>query len=150
MHLKRRSVKLLSVLLGLSLLAAACGGDDDDASDNGDDTSQGGDAAAGGDFLDYGTIVGDPLEHIDPALNTTLDGFQLTSAMYDGLTDIEFDEEGIGELKGVVAESWEPNEDATEFVFKIKDGLKFSDGTPVLPSSFQIAWERGVRPGLRR
>ncbi len=147
MRSKRRHLQLLAIVLGFSLLATACGGDDDDASDNGDSTSQdGGDTAVGGDFLDYGTIVGDPLEHIDPALNTTLDGFQLTSAMYDGLTDIEFDEDGNGELKGVVAESWEPNDDATEFVFTLKDGLKFSDGTPVLPSSFQIAWERGSDP----
>lgn len=147
MRSKRRISQLLAIVLGFTLLASACGGDDDDASgDSTDDTTDSSDAAAGGDFIDYGTVVGDPLEHIDPALNVTLDGFQVTNALYDGLTEIEFDDEGVGELKGLVAESWEPNEDATEFVFTIKEGMKFSDGTPVLPSSFQLAWERASDP----
>lgn len=147
MRSKRRILQLLAIVLGFSLLASACGGDDDDASgDNTDNTTQDGDTAAGGEFVDFGTVVGDPLEHIDPALNTTLDGFQITNALYDGLTEIEFDDEGNGELKGLVAESWEGNEDATVWTFTIKDGVKFSDGTPVLPSSFQLAWERASDP----
>ena len=90
-HLKRRSIKLLAVLLGLSLLAAACGGDDDDGvRRRATAHAEAATTAAGGEFVDFGTIVGDPLEHIDPALNTTLDGFQITSALYDGLTEIDF------------------------------------------------------------
>ena len=36
--------------------------------------------AAGGDFVDLGTFVGDPPEHIDPALNSTLDAYQVINA----------------------------------------------------------------------
>jgi ABC-type transport system substrate-binding protein len=45
-------------------------------------------------------------------------------------------------VKGLVAESFEPNADATEWVFNIRDGLTFSNGEEVLPSSFVRAWER--------
>jgi hypothetical protein len=87
-HLKRRSVKLLALLLGLSLFAAACGDDDkkdDDASGGGGKTE---DVAKGGDFIDLGTVVGSALEHIDPALNTTLDGYQIVNdgPVFDEIT----------------------------------------------------------------
>jgi ABC-type oligopeptide transport system substrate-binding subunit len=141
-------MKLLALILGLSLVAAACGDDDDSGSEGDTDgtTEEPSEGVAGGEFVDYGTIVGDPLEHIDPALNTTLDGFQITNAVYDGLTEIDFSDVDNPELKGLVAESWEPNDDATEFVFTLKEGLTFSTGEPVLPSSFVRAWERASDP----
>ena len=150
MRLKRKGLKLLALFLGLSLVVAACGSDDDDEGSEGEDgsteTTEGGEGVAGGEFIDLGTIVGDPLEFIDPALNTTLDGFQITNALYDGLTEIDFTDPENPELKGIVAESWEGNDDATEFTFTIKDGLEFSNGEPVLPSSFKLAWERASDP----
>jgi len=73
----------LTVLLGLSLVAAACGGDDSDAEDNGAEPSESSEGAVGGDFVDLGTIVGDPLEHIDPARE---DAFMrhAVGSMYEG------------------------------------------------------------------
>ena len=150
MRLKRKGLKLLALFLGLSLIAAGCGDDDDEGSEGEDgstETTEGdGEGVAGGEFIDLGTIVGDPLEFIDPALNTTLDGFQITNALYDGLTEIDFTDPENPELKGIVAESWEGNDDATEFTFTIKEGLEFSNGEPVLPSSFKLAWERASDP----
>lgn len=35
------------------------------------------------------------------------------------------------EFTGDLAESWEPNADNTAWTFTIKDGYKFSDGTPI-------------------
>jgi oligopeptide transport system substrate-binding protein len=58
------------------------------------------------------------------------------------LTDFDFTDKENPVLKGLVAEKWEPNADATEFVFTIKPGLQFSNGDPVLPSSFKYAWVR--------
>ena len=147
MRLKRRSSKLLAAFLALTLFAAGCGDDDDDGAEGTDEgTSEESDTVAGGDFIDYGTVVGSALEHIDPALNTTLDGFQITNALYDGLTELDYTDPENPELKGLVAESWEGNEDATEYVFTIKEGLEFSNGEPVLPSSFKLSWERGSDP----
>jgi ABC-type oligopeptide transport system substrate-binding subunit len=150
-RLKRKGLKLLALFLGLSLVVAACGSDDDDEGSEGDDgsteTTEGeGEGIAGGEFIDLGTIVGDPLEFIDPALNTTLDGFQITNALYDGLTEIDFTDPDNPELKGIVAESWESSDDALVHTFTIKEGLEFSNGEPVLPSSFKLAWERASDP----
>ena len=40
------------------------------------------------------------------------------------------------------AESWEPNEDATVWTFKLNPGGKFADGTPVTAKDFIYAWNR--------
>jgi ABC-type oligopeptide transport system substrate-binding subunit len=147
-------MKLLALFLGLSLVAAACGDDDDDEGSEGTDgteetTDDGGgeegEGVAGGEFIDLGTIVGDPLEHIDPALNTTLDAFQIITALYDGLTDISL-ASGEPEIVPDVAESYESSEDAVTWTFQIREGVTFSNGEEVLPSSFANAWERASDP----
>jgi oligopeptide transport system substrate-binding protein len=143
---QRRGAKLLALILGLSLIAAACGGDDDDESGDGGGEDAAQEGTQGGEFIDGGTFVGDPPEHIDPALNVTLDAYQVVNALYDGLTEIDTSDPENPEPVGVVAESWEPNDDATVWTFQIREGLAFSDGTPVLPSSFVRAWERATEP----
>ena len=100
----------------------------------------------GGEFVDLGTFVGDPPEHIDPALNTTLDAYQVVNALYDGLTDIDTSDPENPVVKPHVAESVEPNDEATVWTFTIREGLEFSNGEPVLPSSFSGAWERASNP----
>jgi oligopeptide transport system substrate-binding protein len=144
---QRRGLQLLALILGLSLVAAACGGDDDDDAGSEGTGDQGGEeAVAGGEFVDLGTFVGDPPEHIDPALNVTLDSYQVVNALYDGLTEIDISDPENPQAVGQVAESWESNDDATEWTFTIRDDLFFSDGSQVLPSSFSRAWERASDP----
>ncbi len=156
-------------LLCLVLLAAGCGdsGDDDDSSGSGDESTEttdasrtleqvdcgqleyDADAPSGGTFTDYAQLssAGDNTS-FDPGVVQTLDEAQITTAMWDGLTDFDFTEKCAPELKGAVAESWESNEDATEWTFQLKDGLTFCNGDPVLPSSFELAWNRAASPAL--
>ncbi len=148
MRRQRRGMKLLALILGLSLVAAACGGDDDDESGSGDTGSGGEEPTQGGEVIDLGTFVGDPPEYLDPALNSTLDAYQVVNALYDGLTEIDASDPENPVVVGQVAESFESNDDATEWTFTIRDGLKFSNGEDVLPSSFQLAWERASSPEL--
>ena len=60
-----------------------------------------------GEFIDGGTNVGDPPEHIDPAVNSTLDAYQVINAMYDGLTDVDASDPANPVIKPHVAESFE-------------------------------------------
>ena len=97
-------------------------------------------------MVDLGTFVGDPPEHIDPALNTTLDAYQVINAVYDGLTDIDASDPDNPEIVPHVAETVESNDDATEWTFTIREGLTFADGEEILPSTFARSWERASDP----
>lgn len=79
---------------------------------------------------------------IDPYDLEEDQGMQVGYQLFDALTTYDFENE---ELVGLVAESWEPNEDASEFTFHLKPG-KFHDGTDVTSKSFKQGWERIVRP----
>jgi len=140
-NFNKRNSALLAAGISAAMILSACGGDDETK-----DGDPGAEAEQGGELVDLGTFVGDPPEHIDPALNSTLDAYQVINALYDGLTDVSFEDPENPEVVPLVAESFEPNDDATEWVFTIRDGVNFSDGEQVLPSSFSRAWERATDP----
>jgi oligopeptide transport system substrate-binding protein len=142
---QRRSIKLLALIAGLSLVAGACGGDDDDEASSDEEEAQA-EGVQGGEVVDLSAFAGDPPEHIDPRINTTSAGWQVGGSLYDGLTETDFSDIENPEVRGVVAESWESNDDATEWTFTIREGLTFSDGTDVLPSSFVLGWETASDP----
>jgi ABC-type oligopeptide transport system substrate-binding subunit len=134
---------LLVPLLILVIVAAACGGDGDNEATG---TTAAGDE--GGELIDLGTFSSNPPEHIDPGLNSELDSYQVVNALFDGLTEIDFTDPENPQVKGLVAEKFESNADATVWTFTIKRGLTFSDGEAVLPSSFVRAWERASGPDM--
>lgn len=162
--MSRRSLRtgVLAGALALALIASGCGDSKEDSSGSsgGSSTTAGGnneelgttdcgslefnkDAKKGGTFTDYAFLSDSGTNtSFDPGVVQTLSESQITTALFDGLTDFDFTEKCSPELKGAMAESWEANDDATEYTFKIKDGMEFSDGTPVLPSSFKAGWER--------
>jgi peptide/nickel transport system substrate-binding protein len=47
---------------------------------------------------------------------------------------------GVTGLQGNVFESFEVNDDATVFTFKLRKGLKWSDGAPVTREDVEFAW----------
>lgn len=93
-------------------------------------------------LVDHQNFAGGDPNHIDPGSADTLQGAQVPVLLYDGLTDTSYE----GEVIPKVAEKWEANDDASEFVFTLKDGQTFSDGSPVTPTSFKKAWERALDP----
>jgi oligopeptide transport system substrate-binding protein len=100
----------------------------------------------GGEIVDVGTFATGPPETIDPALNTTVNAYQVINQVYDSLTDIDYSDPAHPQVVGAVAASWTVNDQTTEYVFTIRDDLHFSDGEQVLPSSFARGWERASDP----
>jgi oligopeptide transport system substrate-binding protein len=143
---QRRGAKLLALIMGLSLVAAACGGDDDEGADEGSGTDQAAEGVQGGELTDLGVFGQGPPEHLDPRINSTVDGWQIGGSLYDGLAETDFADPENPVTRPLVAESWEVNDDATEFVFTIREGLAFSSGEEVLPSSFVRGWESASDP----
>jgi oligopeptide transport system substrate-binding protein len=151
---KTRSARLGALVIAGGFLAAACSSTTNDAGTTGGTNSvnAGGganpttpvaDVPEGGELIDGAQLIADNLTSYDPGLVQTLDESQVTTAIYDGLTDFDFTDKTKPVLKPLVAEKLpEANKDATEYTFTIKKGLTFSNGDPVLPSSFKYAWVR--------
>jgi ABC-type transport system substrate-binding protein len=148
MRRQRRGIRSLALIIGISLVAAACGGDDDDEGAEGSAADEAAQGVEGGEVVDLFSFAQGPQDHIDPGINTTSSGWQIGGSLYDGLTEVDFSDPDNPEVVGVVAESWESNDDGSVWTFQIRDGLTFSDGEAVLPSSFERAWERASDPAF--
>ena len=131
-------------IVSMALVAAACG-------DSGNDTSTGqsqgnqGSPVTGGTLIDYWNFSAGDVPHIDPGRAEEIQGAQIPNLVFDGLA--EYDAKS-GDLKPAVAESWSANADASVWTFKLRRGVTFSNGDPVLPSDFKYAWERMISKPL--
>lgn len=128
---------LLSVTLIAVLLFAACGGGDttDSSSDAGDDVSTG---------EEKSVIVGisASVETLDPANYRDRTTESVLRNIFDGLVTPGED----GETEPLIAESWE-NPSPTEWIFKIKEGVKFHDGSDLTVEDVVFTFERVLHEG---
>jgi peptide/nickel transport system substrate-binding protein len=127
----RRSSALrwLAPMLALALFAAACGGGDDDddgGGGGGSGTGDEGTPVAGGEIT-YGLEAETASGWCLPEAQLAISGIQVARAIYDTLTAPDEN----GEIKPFLAESFESNADATEWTFKLREGVTFHDGTPL-------------------
>ncbi|WP_044477140.1 nickel ABC transporter substrate-binding protein [Paenibacillus antibioticophila] len=83
-------------------------------------------ADSGLDQLDAGTYKGSMTVH---------------AMIYDGL--VEYGEKG--EIKPALAESWEISEDGKVYTFHLRQGVKFSDGTPFNAEAVKFSFERWIK-----
>ena len=67
--------------------------------------------------------------------------------LYETLTQLA-DPEASDEVSGVLAESWSSNADATEWTFKIREGVTFHDGTPLTAGAVRDSLQRTIDLGL--
>jgi oligopeptide transport system substrate-binding protein len=79
---------------------------------------------------------------LDPQDSSVANEIAVEVLNYEGLTRFDKD------LKTVpaAAEKWESNTDATKFTFHLRDGLKYSDGTPLTAQDFVSAVYRSLDP----
>lgn len=128
--MKRILVLLLSIIFLVPVIATGCG-----------------------DKADFVACIGSNPESIDPALNTTVDGATYIIHAFSGLITWSQKADGGLELVPDCAESIpEPTIDEqtgkATYVFKLKEGLKWSDGKALKASDFEYAWKRAASEEL--
>lgn len=139
---------LLALLFAFSVFLAACS--DDEASggdDNGEDTAQedGGDEGDDGDrqLADEQKLrftESDEIRSMDISIATDTISHGVMNKVFSGLLIYENDE-----LVPELAEDLpETNDDNTEYTFTLRDGIEWSDGTPITADDFVYSWRRGV------
>jgi ABC-type transport system substrate-binding protein len=79
----------------------------------------------------------------DPRALDTPDGLFLASLMFDGLAD--YDPRTL-ETVPAAAARWQVLEGGRAFVFHLREGMQFHDGTPVRAQDFVAAWNRLADP----
>lgn len=107
-------------MAGSSLLLAACSKQAD--------TAQAGAAA--------GPVEGGTLVYLEQQAHTNLyppaGGFYPNGGVLNQITDkLTYQDPKTLEIQPWIAESWTVNADATEYSFKLRPGVTFSDGTPL-------------------
>jgi len=116
-------VLLLIAMLALALVAAGCGGDDDEASGDTNAASTEGGGASGGTLV-FGTSS-DPVV-LDGALVSDGESLRVIDQIFETLVSLK---PGTTELEPGLAESWELSDDGLTYTFKLREGVKFHDGT---------------------
>lgn len=149
----------IAPLVALALIATACGNGDDadtpdtddtdveesdtDDGDETDDTADDADAEPSAGAPDDATLVIDrsfDLVTNDPHRQFEATGTVLHHATFDTL--LAFPTTDITEPQPNIAESFEVNDDATEFVFTIREGIEFADGTPLTAADVEFSLNR--------
>lgn len=82
----------------------------------------------------------------DPASSYLLAQGLLWRGTYDGLVRLKGD--SSTDIEGVLAESWEANADSSVWTFKLRSGVKFTDGTPVDADAIKANYVRTIRVAL--
>ncbi|QLL25279.1 ABC transporter substrate-binding protein [Actinobacteria bacterium IMCC26103] len=141
--MRKRPLHLASVLAVATLLLSACSGSSDSAS-----TSTGGSSfgayekdKAGGIVTFVASAAGGTL---DPKVNYTAQYWQLYQASYDGLLGFKYaDDAGSFEIVPNLAEALpEVSNDGKTLTFKLRKGIKFSDGSDVTVNDVKASFER--------
>ncbi len=86
--------------------------------------------------------IGPNPETIDPALNSSIDGANMILFAYDCLLNIDEDNNVVAGA----AEEWDVSDDGLVWTFKLRDDLKWSDGSALTAEDFVYSWKRVADP----
>ena len=135
---------LLPAVLLMALALGACtnvnkSGGESGGAQSGKEAST--DGASEGGITEFVAQIAQP-ETIDPALNNSNDGANVILHLSEGL--LKMGKDGVP-VPGL-AESYELSEDKLTYTFKLREGLKWSDGSELNANDFVYSWKRVADP----
>jgi oligopeptide transport system substrate-binding protein len=79
---------------------------------------------------------------LDPGLATETTSADVINQLFEGVVGVD----DQGRIFGVQAERWDVADDGLTYVFRLRDGLRWSDGQPVTAQDYEYAWKRNLTP----
>ena len=79
---------------------------------------------------------------VDPQKSSFTNELDILALIYEGLTSLDEHQMTVP----AAAESWDYNADATQITFHLREGLTYSDGSPLTAENFRYAAERTCDP----
>ena len=121
-----RFPRVLAVAVAMVMVVAACSGSDDASDDDDGASGTEGPPQVGGSVA-FGQEAESAGGFCIPEAQLAASGINVAAAVYDTLTIANSD----NVPRGMLAESIDLNEQATEFTFTLRDGITFHDGSPL-------------------
>ncbi len=81
---------------------------------------------------------------LDPAMTTNLAENSTELQLFEGLTRLDDHDQP----QPALAESWDISADGKTYVFHLRPGLVWSDGTPLTAADFEYSWKRVANPDV--
>ncbi|GLY15104.1 glutathione ABC transporter substrate-binding protein [Kineosporia sp. NBRC 101677] len=133
-----KSSRLLAGLSAVIAVGALAGcATTDSGSGSGSDSGSGGTTSQ-----TLTTIIGNDIDSLDPQAQGTTSVMQIVDMMVEELTAID----ATGTAQPELAESWETSEDGKTWTFKLKSGVKFSDGAAFDAEAAKFSLDRLLSP----
>ncbi|MBM7856069.1 peptide/nickel transport system substrate-binding protein [Desulfohalotomaculum tongense] len=129
----KKTLFLVLAVAMLALLLAGCGGGGENAQS----------ADTGGKEKVFVFAQGSDPRGLDPAFVDDGESAKVMVNIYDNLVRYKPDST---EIEPALAESWESNEDKTQWTFHLRKGVKFHDGTPFNAEAVKFSIERQLPP----
>ena len=85
---------------------------------------------------------------IDPALNSAVDGATLIVHLFSNLVKYDENLNLVADSAEALPTPTQNDNGETTYVFKLREGLKWSNGEPVLASDFEWSWKRAASTKL--
>ena len=143
--MKMKNIAAVAMVGCMAASLAACGGSASSAASSAASTEAATSEAAeatGTSANGFTVQLGPNPETLDPALNSTIDGGEMLIHSFETLLNLNENNEVVPGQ----AESWDVSEDGMTWTFHLRQGLKWSDGTPLTAHDFVYSWQRAVDP----
>ena len=139
----KKTLSLVSCLLVIVMVLAACGNNQEKPSDEqpeqSSETPSGDQADAPAKVLKYG-VDAEPVG-LDPHTVSSSSSIRIFRQIYNSLIDVDKDMNFVPSL----AESWEQPDNLT-YIFKLKEGVKFHNGREMTAEDVKYSFERVLNP----
>ena len=141
-RISRRNFLKVAGVGAAALGLAACGGNKSGSTATSGNASSAGSSTGSINTAGFTVQYGSNPETLDPALNSAVDGGNTIITVFETLLIINENNEAVPGQ----AESWTTSEDGLTWVFTMRDGLKWSDGSELNAKDFEYSFKRMADP----